>query len=91
MPETGSSGPIAEDEQRYRRLVDANVIGVTISDDDRVLESNDAWLEIVGRTRAELEAGEISWRAITAPEWAAQDDQVTRKLDDEGWVAPYEK
>jgi PAS domain S-box-containing protein len=91
MPETGSSEPTAEDEQRYRRLVDANVIGVTISDDDRVLESNDAWLNIVGRTREELEAGEISWRAITAPEWAGQDDQVTRKLDDEGWVAPYEK
>jgi PAS domain S-box-containing protein len=89
MPETGSSEPTAED--RFRRLADANVIGVTISDDDRVLESNDAWLNIVGRTRAELEAGEISWRAITAPEWAAQDDQVTRKLDDEGWVAPYEK
>jgi PAS domain S-box-containing protein len=91
MPETGSSGPTAEDEQRFRRLVDANVMGVTISDDERVLESNDAWLNIVGRTREELEAGEISWRAITAPEWAAQDDQVTRKLDADGWVAPYEK
>jgi PAS domain S-box-containing protein len=56
-----------------------------------VLEANDAWLKIVGRTREELERGEISWRAITAPEWAAQDDQVTRKLDAEGWVAPYEK
>ena len=66
-------------------------MGVTISDDERVLESNDAWLNIVGRTREELERGEISWRAITAPEWAAQDDQVTRKLDAEGWVAPYEK
>jgi PAS domain S-box-containing protein len=90
MPETGSSGPPAEDE-RFRRFVDANVVGVTISDDDRVLESNDAWLSIVGRTREELEAGEISWRAITAPEWAAQDDQVTRKLGADGWVAPYEK
>jgi PAS domain S-box-containing protein len=66
-------------------------MGVTISDDERVLESNDAWLNIVGRTREELERGEISWRAITAPEWAAQDDQVTRKLDAEGWIAPYEK
>ena len=63
----GSSEPIAEDERRFRRLVDANVVGVTISDDERVLESNDAWLAIVGRTREELEAGEISWRAITAP------------------------
>jgi PAS domain S-box-containing protein len=48
-------------------------------------------LKIVGRTREELERGELSWRAITAPEWAAQDDQVTRRLDAEGWVAPYEK
>src|SRR5919112_854311 len=51
----------------------------------------DPMLAIVGRTRAELEAGEISWRAITAPEWAAQDDQVSRRLAAEGWVAPYEK
>ncbi len=90
MPETGSSGPTA-DEGRFRRFVDANVVGVTISDDERVLESNDAWLAIVGRTREELEAGELSWRAITAPEWAAQDDQVTRRLDADGWVEPYEK
>ena len=91
MQAIGSSGPTAEDERRFRRLVDANVVGITISDDERVLESNDAWLAIVGRTREELEAGQISWRAITAPEWAAQDDQVTRRLDSEGWVAPYEK
>jgi PAS domain S-box-containing protein len=90
-PAIASSGPTAEDERRFRRLVDANVVGVTISDDDRVLEANDAWLGIVGRTREELEAGEISWRAITAPEWAAQDDQVSRRLAAEGWVAPYEK
>src|SRR5919108_262768 len=90
-PVIGSSARIAEGERRFRLLVDANVVGVTISDDDRGLEANDAWLAIVGRTREELERGEISWRAITAPEWAAQDDQVTRKLDAEGWVAPYEK
>ena len=90
-PAIASSEPTADDERRFRLLVDANVVGVTISDDERVLESNDAWLKIVGRTREELERGEISWRAITAPEWAAQDDQVTRRLDAEGWVAPYEK
>jgi PAS domain S-box-containing protein len=87
----GSSGRTAEDERRFRLLVDANVVGVTISDDDHVLEANDAWLAIVGRTREELESGQLSWRAITAPEWATQDDQVTRKLAAEGWVAPYEK
>jgi PAS domain S-box-containing protein len=88
---TASSGPIAEDERRFRLLVEANVVGVTISDDERVLEANDAWLRMTGHTRAELEAGEISWRAMTPPEFAPGDDRVLEQLAGEGWVEPYEK
>jgi PAS domain S-box-containing protein len=88
---TASSGPIAEDERRFRLLVEANVVGVTISDAERVLEANDAWLRMTGHTRAELEAGEISWRAMTPPEWASGDDRVLERLAGEGWVEPYEK
>jgi PAS domain-containing protein len=50
-------GTDREDERRYRVLVDANVVGVTVSDHERVLEANDAWLRITGHTRAEQEAG----------------------------------
>lgn len=88
---TASSEPIAEDERRFRLLVDANVVGVTISDAERVLESNDAWLRMTGHTRAELEAGAISWRAMTPPEWTSGDDRVLERLASEGWVEPYEK
>jgi PAS domain S-box-containing protein len=88
---TASSGPIAEDERRFRLLVQANVVGVTISDAERVLESNDAWLRMTGHTRAELEAGEISWRAMTPPEYASGDDRVLEQLAADGWVEPYEK
>jgi PAS domain S-box-containing protein len=86
---TASSGPIAEDERRFRLLVQANVVGVTISDAERVLESNDAWLRMTGHTRAELEAGEISWRAMTPPEYASGDDRVLEQLAADGWVEPY--
>jgi PAS domain S-box-containing protein len=88
---TASSGPIAEDERRFRLLVDANVVGVTISDAERVLEANDAWLRMTGHTRAELEGGTISWRAMTPPEYTAGDDRVLEQLTTEGWVEPYEK
>jgi PAS domain S-box-containing protein len=88
---TASSGPIAEDERRFRLLVEANVVGVTISDAERVLEANDAWLRMTGQTRAELEAGAISWRAMTPPEFASGDDRVLERLAGEGWVEPYEK
>ena len=88
---TASSGPTAEDQRRFRLLVEANVVGVTISDDERVLEANDAWLQMTGHTRAELEAGEISWRAMTPPEWISGDDRRLEQIAGAGWVEPYEK
>jgi PAS domain S-box-containing protein len=81
----------AEDERRYRLLVDANVVGVTISDRERVLEANDAWLAITGHTREELESGELSWRAMTPPEWLPADDRVIERVAGQGWMEPYEK
>jgi PAS domain S-box-containing protein len=88
---TASSEPIAEAERRFKVLVDANVVGVTVSDAERVLEANDAWLRMTGHTRDELEAGAISWRAMTPPEWTAGDNRVLEQLAGEGWVEPYEK
>jgi PAS domain S-box-containing protein len=87
----GSSAQIAEDERRFRALFDANVVGVTVSDGERVLEANDAWLAMTGHTRAELEGGELSWRAITPAEWAPADNRVIERLVQDGWVEPYEK
>jgi PAS domain S-box-containing protein len=91
MRVTASSEPIAEAERRYRVLVDANVVGVTISDHERVIEANDAWLRITGHTRAEQESGRLSWRAMTPPEWASADDHAMQQLATAGWVEPYEK
>jgi PAS domain S-box-containing protein len=91
MRATGSSEPIAEDERRFRLLFEANVVGVTISDGERVLEANDAWLALTGHTRAELDAGQLSWRAMTPAEWGPGDDRVIEQLEREGWAQPYEK
>src|SRR3954468_17640356 len=88
MPVTASSEPIAEDERRYRVLVDANVVGVTVSDAEHIYEANDAWLRITGHTREEQERGQLSWRAITPREWAAADDQAMEQLAGTGWVEP---
>ena len=91
MRATGSSEPTAEDERRFRRLFEANVVGVTISDGELVLEANDAWLQMTGHRRAELESGELSWRAMTPAEWGPGDDRVIQRLQQDGWVEPYEK
>jgi PAS domain S-box-containing protein len=80
-----------ESERRLKALVDAKIVGVTISDEERTLEANDAWLELVGHDRAELEAGRLNWRELTAPEWRATDDRALQRVLEEGWVEPYEK
>ena len=39
---------LQQSQARARRLIDANIIGVVISDMDHIFEANDAFLEIVG-------------------------------------------
>ena len=78
-------------ELRFKTLVESNVVGVCVADGDRLLEANDALLTMLGRTRAELEEGRVSWRAMTPPEWATADDRALYDLREHGRVEAYEK
>jgi PAS domain S-box-containing protein len=80
------------DEQR-RTLLDADLIGVmTVLEDGRILDANDAFLNLVGYTRDDLEAGRLNWKALTPPEaLAAEAERVRRNPPRNGRVRPYEK
>jgi PAS domain S-box-containing protein len=73
------------------RLREANVLGVVIADEDRVLDANDAYLEIIGHGRGDLEAGRIDWRRISPPEWAATQEAAMQQLREAGACRPFEK
>lgn len=74
------------------RLRDANVLGVVVaSEDGTVQEANDAFLDMIGYSRPDLESGRIAWRALTPPEWAARDDQAVEEARRTGACMPYEK
>jgi PAS domain S-box-containing protein len=77
-------------EHRFTTLFEANVIGVTISRLDQVLEANDAFLQIVGRTREDVAAG-LSWVDITPPESRAADERAMEQIRRDGGAPPYEK
>src|ERR1700738_3754395 len=48
-------GELDEREAKIRRLVDANIIGVLISDiEGQIIEANDAFLDMVGYTRDDV-------------------------------------
>ena len=56
---------LRESEARFRALSESGVIGVLVADPERILEANDAFLDLLGYTRAEMLAGQIRWSEIT--------------------------
>ena len=73
------------------RLREANVLGVVVVGEHRVYEANDAYLDIIGYSRDDLEAGRIAWREITPPEWADAEDKAVGQLRQAGACQPFEK
>ena len=73
------------------RLREANVLGVVVVGEHRVYEANDAYLDIIGYSREDLEAGRIAWREITPPEWAGAQDRAIGQLRQAGACQPFEK
>lgn len=82
---------LREGERRYRRLLEANLLGFIELDEERILAANDVFLRIVGRTRQELERGELHWQQMTPPEYRLLDAELARALHEGGECGPFEK
>jgi len=82
---------LRKSETRTRRLVEANVIGVIVGDDRRILDANDAFLKLVGYSREELLAGALRWPEMTPPEYRRLDRNALKQMLATGGSTPYEK
>src|SRR6202012_1640421 len=70
------------------RLRDANVLGVVVAGERHVYEANDAYLDIIGYRRDDLEAGRIAWREISPAEWDGVQDRALDQLRQSGACQP---
>ncbi|HEX5385149.1 MAG TPA: PAS domain S-box protein [Gemmatimonadales bacterium] len=82
---------LRESEARFRALAESGVIGVLVANPERVLEANDAFLQLIGYTRDEMHTGRIRWTDILAPEYAERDEAALRELLATGVCRPFEK
>lgn len=82
---------LRKSEARFRKLVEANIIGIAVSDEETVVEANDAFLQMLGYTREELYAGDINWVELTPHEYLPQDAQALYELRTTGAHTPFEK
>lgn len=79
-------------EARFRRLFESNMIGIMFWDlTGTVTEANDAFLEMVGYSREDLEEGKLRWDEITKPELRHLDDNAIEEMKTKGASTPFEK
>lgn len=84
-------GDLQEREARIQRLFNANIIGIfTWNLDGRITDANDAFLQIVGYARADLEAGDMRWNSLMPVEWDPKNDRVMEEMRATGVATPFE-
>jgi PAS domain S-box-containing protein len=79
-------------EAKFRTALEIETVGAIYFDmDGRLTDANDAFLRMSGYAREELERGELTWRALTPPEWLERSEQAFAELKERGETTPYEK
>src|SRR5579884_3133815 len=79
------------EDAHLERLMQASLVGVILTEGDRIVEANDNFLRTVGYTRDDLAAGNIQWLGMTPPEYVPLNDQALAALNERGACAPFEK
>ena len=69
----------------------STIAGVVSGEFDRMPEANDAFLELVGYSREDLQAGRLHWPDLTPPEYAPLDELAHEEGLRFGACTPFEK
>jgi PAS domain S-box-containing protein len=78
-------------EERFRRLIDSNIIGVIVVEAGLITEANDVFLKMVGHDREELATRQLHWRGMTPEEYDVLDAKARLEVKIAGVFGPYEK
>ncbi len=78
-------------EARLRRFVDSDLIGIEIiAGSGRLIEANDAFLELLGYAREDVADERLDWDTIKVPSHAAADRRTLERVTASGENATYE-
>lgn len=78
-------------ESRYRHLLNNNAVGILFFDREfKILDANDTFLNMIGRTREELKNG-LPWQEVNPPENSEFLRQKQEQYLKNGVIDPFEK
>lgn len=76
-----SEQALIDSEARFKRLVQSNLIGCIFWHvNGQVLDANDAFLNMVGYTQADLQAGLLNWREMTPTDQIGLSEQSIAQM-----------
>ncbi len=78
-------------ELRFRRLADANIIGIIVTTQGTIIEANEAFLVMVGYSQEDVRLGRLQGQIITPPGYEKVDEIAATELLTKGVFSPYEK
>lgn len=79
-------------ESKFRKVFESNMIGMIFATmDGPILETNDAFLHMLGYTRQDVDENRLSWKEITPPEFMDVSQWAVSQLRENGICPPFEK
>jgi PAS domain S-box-containing protein len=83
---------LRESRERLSRVVQTGIAGIAFGNSQgAIIEVNDAFCRLTGYTREELVEQGVSWKSLTAPEFAEADRRAIAALRQNSVYGPYEK
>lgn len=84
---------IRQSEERLRRMINVDAVGVLVFalPEGRLINANEFFLRMFGYSRAEVEAGTVTWRTLTPSEYMQVSLEQLEKFETTGRIGPYEK
>jgi two-component system CheB/CheR fusion protein len=84
---------LTSSERKFRKVFDSNVIGMMFCNlnTGRIEDANEAFLNMVGYTKQELDTKGLQWAAITPPEYMDISNAGVQQVRKTGVCPPFEK
>lgn len=82
---------ISERERRFRRMFETPLIGIAVcTSDGSLLEANDAFLDLVGYPRGQLNKAKLTWSGVPQGQ-SPLDEDARLELKEKGICKPFER
>ncbi len=84
---------LSKSHARLKKVLQVETVGVMFWDltSGCLVDANDTFLDLMGYSRRDVEARELTWQKLTPPEYFEQSAAEVRKFLATGRVGPYEK